>query len=89
MYPSQANYFLCGLRKELPAGILTEYLLDRFGIFIKDLSGKKGIPGDGWVRIAVRNRADNDILIGKLRILEEEFAGENSWGRAMKGGGKK
>jgi histidinol-phosphate/aromatic aminotransferase/cobyric acid decarboxylase-like protein/choline kinase len=72
IYPSQANYFLCGLREGLRAGILTEYLLDRFGIFIKDLSGKKGIPGEGWVRIAVRNRADNDAFIGKLRILEED-----------------
>ncbi|MDR2745970.1 MAG: aminotransferase class I/II-fold pyridoxal phosphate-dependent enzyme [Treponema sp.] len=85
VYPSQANYFLCGLRKDVPAGVLTEYLLERFEIFIKDLSGKKGIPGDGWVRIAVRNRDDNDTLIEKLRILEGELAGESSWGRAMKG----
>jgi histidinol-phosphate/aromatic aminotransferase/cobyric acid decarboxylase-like protein len=91
VYPSQANYFLCGLRKGLRAGVLTECLLDRFGIFIKDLSGKKGIPGDGWVRIAVRNRADNDTLIGKLRILAGEFTGDGKapWGPAMKPGNEK
>ncbi|MDR0656584.1 MAG: aminotransferase class I/II-fold pyridoxal phosphate-dependent enzyme [Treponema sp.] len=72
VYPSQANYFLCKLRKGLRAGVLTECLLDRFGIFIKDLSDKKGLPGDGWVRIAVRNRADNDTFIGKLGLLEGE-----------------
>jgi histidinol-phosphate/aromatic aminotransferase/cobyric acid decarboxylase-like protein/choline kinase len=91
VYPSQANYFLCGLRKGLRAGALTECLLDRFGIFIKDLSGKKGIPGDGWVRIAVRNRADNDTLIGKLRILGEEYTGDGKspGGPAAKSGNEK
>jgi histidinol-phosphate/aromatic aminotransferase/cobyric acid decarboxylase-like protein/choline kinase len=75
VYPSQANYFLCGLRKGVGAGALTGLLLDRFGILIKDLGGKKGLPGDRWVRIAVRDRADNDTFIGKLRLLENEGEG--------------
>ncbi|MDR0399351.1 MAG: aminotransferase class I/II-fold pyridoxal phosphate-dependent enzyme [Treponema sp.] len=73
VYPSQANYFLCGLKAGLSARRLSEYLLDRCGVYIKDLTGKKGIPGEGWVRIAVRDRADNDVFIEKLRILETEW----------------
>jgi histidinol-phosphate/aromatic aminotransferase/cobyric acid decarboxylase-like protein/choline kinase len=72
VYPSQANYFLCRLNDGLSARGLGESLLSRFGIFIKDLTGKKGIPGEGWVRIAVRDRSDNDIFIEKLRILGAE-----------------
>ncbi|MDR1143108.1 MAG: aminotransferase class I/II-fold pyridoxal phosphate-dependent enzyme [Spirochaetaceae bacterium] len=72
VYPSQANYFLCRLNDGLSARSLSECLLSRFGIFIKDLTGKKGIPGEGWVRIAVRDRSDNDVFIEKLRILEAE-----------------
>jgi histidinol-phosphate/aromatic aminotransferase/cobyric acid decarboxylase-like protein/choline kinase len=72
VYPSQANYFLCRLKSGLSARSLSECLLSRFGIFIKDLTGKRGISGDGWVRIAVRDRADNDVFIEKLGILEAE-----------------
>jgi histidinol-phosphate/aromatic aminotransferase/cobyric acid decarboxylase-like protein/choline kinase len=88
VYPSQANYFLCKLREGLSARSLSEDLLGRFEIFIKDLSGKKGLPGEGWLRIAVRNRADNDTLIGKLRILEGELAGGGLPGESRRPGQK-
>ncbi|MDR1970394.1 MAG: aminotransferase class I/II-fold pyridoxal phosphate-dependent enzyme [Treponema sp.] len=73
VYPSQANYLLCGLARGLSARSLGEFLLDRYRIFIKDLTGKKGIPGRGWLRVAVRNRADNDTFIEKLQAAETEF----------------
>ncbi|MDR1288420.1 MAG: aminotransferase class I/II-fold pyridoxal phosphate-dependent enzyme [Treponema sp.] len=65
VYPSRANYFLCKCRN-CTARELAVYLLAR-NIFIKDLSGKKGIDGPSWIRLAVRNRADNDALIEKLK----------------------
>ncbi|GHV94307.1 aminotransferase [Spirochaetia bacterium] len=72
VYPSQANYFLCRLRDGLNAADLARYLLESHNIFIKDLSGKKGFSGSGsWVRLAVRNRADNDFLIEKLRLFND------------------
>jgi histidinol-phosphate/aromatic aminotransferase/cobyric acid decarboxylase-like protein len=66
VYPSQANYFLCRIKKPLAAGELAARLLETHNIFIKDLTGKKGIPDTSWIRVAVRNREDNDFLIKKL-----------------------
>jgi histidinol-phosphate/aromatic aminotransferase/cobyric acid decarboxylase-like protein len=67
VYPSQANYFLCKCKRG-GAGDLAQYLLESHNIFIKDLTGKQGIPGDTLVRFAVRSRADNDYLIEKLYL---------------------
>jgi histidinol-phosphate/aromatic aminotransferase/cobyric acid decarboxylase-like protein/choline kinase len=69
VYPSQANYFLCKLSggiKIKSAGEFAEYLLAFHNIFIKDLTGKKGIPQDNFVRIAIRNKEDNDLFIKSL-----------------------
>ncbi|MDR2478676.1 MAG: aminotransferase class I/II-fold pyridoxal phosphate-dependent enzyme [Treponema sp.] len=71
VYPSQANYFLCRLREDLSAADLAKYLLENHEIFIKDLDSKKGFPGGSWVRLAVRNRADNDVLIAKLGLYHD------------------
>jgi histidinol-phosphate/aromatic aminotransferase/cobyric acid decarboxylase-like protein len=45
---------------------LTEYLFTAHNIFIKDLTGKKGIPGNNFIRIAIRNKDDNDFFIKTL-----------------------
>jgi histidinol-phosphate/aromatic aminotransferase/cobyric acid decarboxylase-like protein/choline kinase len=69
VYPSQANYFLCKLNdgmKVKTAKELTEYMLTSHNIFIKDLTGKKGIPGNNFIRIAIRNKEDNDFFIKTL-----------------------
>jgi histidinol-phosphate/aromatic aminotransferase/cobyric acid decarboxylase-like protein len=66
VYPSQANYFLCAL-PHISAPALTERLLANHDIFIKDLTGKTGIPGDSFIRLAVRGREDNDRLISCLK----------------------
>jgi histidinol-phosphate/aromatic aminotransferase/cobyric acid decarboxylase-like protein/choline kinase len=69
VYPSQANYFLCRCCGELTAPELAKYLLEHHNIFIKDLTGKNGIRGDAWVRLAVRDRRDNGLLIEKLNLF--------------------
>jgi len=66
VYPSQANYFLCKL-SGISAHELTERLLDKHDIFIKDLTGKTGIPGDLFIRIAIRNKDDNNKLAACLK----------------------
>ncbi len=63
--PSQANYFMCRCNL-CTARELTMHLLGKHDIFIKDLTGKKGIDGTGWIRLAVRNKADNIRLVEKL-----------------------
>jgi histidinol-phosphate/aromatic aminotransferase/cobyric acid decarboxylase-like protein/choline kinase len=68
VYPSQANYFMCEC-KGCTARELTKYLLGTHDIFIKDLTGKKGIVGGGWIRVAVRNKTDNSKLVEKLKLF--------------------
>ena len=66
--PSQANYIMCELTAGLSATELTMRLLDECDIFIKDLTGKRGIEGD-WVRLAVRDQKDNSALVNALREI--------------------
>ena len=67
--PSQSNYFLCELKHKYSATELTTELLEKYEILIKDCTGKVGFEGKDYVRIAVRNTADNDFLIEKLQAL--------------------
>jgi len=74
VYPSQANYFLCKLQGN-SAPELTEHLLDKYEIFIKDLTGKTGIPDDSFIRIAIRNKDDNDKLVICLKKIISSYHG--------------
>lgn len=67
--PSQANYFLCEVTGPRSSRQLTEDLLINNNIFIKDCSTKKGFDGRQFVRIAVRDRHDNDRLVDALLQL--------------------
>lgn len=68
--PSQANYFLCEVTDRYSATELTRLLLNRFNILIKDCSSKKGFAGRGeYVRIAVRDKADNMKMMAALEKL--------------------
>ena len=67
VYPSQANYFLCKLRG-IAAPELTERLLEKHEIFIKDLTGKTGIPDNTFIRIAIRDKDDNNQFISCLTL---------------------
>jgi histidinol-phosphate/aromatic aminotransferase/cobyric acid decarboxylase-like protein/choline kinase len=72
VYPSEANYLLCRCNNGVTARELTEYLLEHHDIFIKDLTGKKGIPGNSYIRLAVRDMTDNDKLAEKLSVFCRE-----------------
>jgi len=68
--PSQANYFLCELTSGVSAHTLALRLLERYHILIKDCSTKHGFPaGRQYVRLAVRDRRDNTLLVKALRNL--------------------
>lgn len=64
-YPSSANYFLCQVKNGMTATYLTENLLNK-GIYVKDLTGKIAFKDKEYIRIAVRDFADNELLIEKL-----------------------
>jgi histidinol-phosphate/aromatic aminotransferase/cobyric acid decarboxylase-like protein/choline kinase len=74
IYPSQANYLLCKCIN-FPAPGLTEYLLQNHDVFIKDLTGKKGIPDASYIRFAVRSKADNERLMEKLQMFGRDLVG--------------
>jgi len=66
--PSSANYLCCRVKDStgITARALTESLLTR-GFFIKDLTGKNGIPKNSeYIRIAVQNPMDDDALVDEL-----------------------
>lgn len=67
--PSQANYVLCEVKSPYTSRRLTSMLLED-NILIKDLSEKTGFEGEQYVRIAVRNEADNQALITALKAME-------------------
>ncbi|NDV63725.1 aminotransferase class I/II-fold pyridoxal phosphate-dependent enzyme [Bacteroides sp. 224] len=68
--PSQANYFLCEIRSGYSSGELTTTLLKKYNILVKDCGKKAGFSTENYIRIAIRNQADNDLLIRALKESE-------------------
>lgn len=67
--PSQANYFLCELTSKYTATELTQLLLQRYNILIKDCGTKSAFAGKQYIRIAIRDRADNSYFVEALKEL--------------------
>ncbi len=63
--PSQANFLLIELTSGITAFELTEKLLNRHNILIKDLTSKMG--NDRFIRIAVKDTAENDKFLEALK----------------------
>jgi len=66
---SQANYFLINITCRFTAEELTQILLERYDIYIKDLTGKIGFEDKESIRIAVRDYKDNEFIIEKLKEI--------------------
>ena len=67
--PSQANYFLCEVTGCFTAKELTLKLLEQRNILIKDCSTKKGFNGRNYIRIAIRDKKDNNSLLDAFANL--------------------
>ena len=67
VFPSQANYLLCKLDTHLNPEDIAVTLLEKYNLFIKDLSSKKGFEDGNYIRLAVRNEADNDFILKALK----------------------
>ncbi|MCM1028099.1 MAG: aminotransferase class I/II-fold pyridoxal phosphate-dependent enzyme [Pseudoflavonifractor sp.] len=73
--PSEANYFLCRIdpTSGFDSHSLTLALLESHDILIKDCASKHGFDNEDargrYVRIAVRDRHDNDRLLAALNRL--------------------
>lgn len=71
--PSQANYVMAELTGSMTAGELTKLLLIEKNILIKDLSKKIKDNNRQFVRIAVRDRTDNEKIIKAWLEIEEKL----------------
>ena len=69
VYPSQSNYIMCRVSPPWTAKELATQLLTRHSILIKSLSQKHGFEGKEYVRIAVKDSAENEALIQALKTF--------------------
>ena len=70
--PSQANYFLCEVLLPWSATNLVSKMLTEHDIFLKDCTGKRGFEEKEYIRIAVRDKEDNKVLLKCLSFLEKK-----------------
>jgi histidinol-phosphate/aromatic aminotransferase/cobyric acid decarboxylase-like protein len=64
--PSQANYVLCEVTSGMSSRELAQQLLEE-NILIKDLSSKKGFDGKNYIRLAIRDEKDNEVMTEALK----------------------
>ncbi len=69
VFPSQANFILCKLSGENYSDKLAVELLEKCNIYIKDLTGKKCFDEPRYIRLAIRDENDNNVLINALKDL--------------------
>ena len=65
MIPSQANYIMVELDQSISPKELLKTLLIKYEILIKELTTKTN--GRNYLRLAIRNKEDNDTLLAALR----------------------
>ncbi|MCR5245914.1 MAG: aminotransferase class I/II-fold pyridoxal phosphate-dependent enzyme [Bacteroidales bacterium] len=67
--PSQANFFCLQIRGRYTSHEVTRVLLADHGIMVKDCDSKTGLEGRNYIRVSIRNSADNDALVAALNEL--------------------
>ena len=67
--PTQANYVMIKVNKQLSSKEITERMLIDYAILVKDLSGKIDPEKGQFLRIAIRNCEDNEKLIAALKEI--------------------
>lgn len=70
VYPSQANYVMCRV-ESMSSRELANILIDKYNILIKDLSTKLGFEGRQYIRIAIKDREENEFLLKALAEIRE------------------
>ncbi len=73
-YTSQANYIMCRV-EGIGSEELANALLREDDLLIKDLSPKNGFNGMDFIRIAVRDAADNEALYRGLEKIRAKLEG--------------
>jgi histidinol-phosphate/aromatic aminotransferase/cobyric acid decarboxylase-like protein len=70
--PSHANYFLCELGGSIVTTDLAERMLRDHAILVKDCSNKVGMTDRQFLRVAVRDRTDNDYFAAAFNCVMRE-----------------
>lgn len=70
VYPSQANYLMCAVTHKYRAKELATHLISEHKILIKDLSEKEGFQGGQFIRVAVKDRSENELLYQALKRFD-------------------
>ena len=65
--PSQANYIMAEILNGMSAEEVTRVLIVDYNILIKNLSPKMDVNNRQYIRLAIRKREDNDILVRALQ----------------------
>lgn len=65
--PSQSNYVMVEIKDKYSARELTINLYTKYNILIKDLTNKTKATNKQYVRLAIRNDEDNNLLVEKLK----------------------
>jgi histidinol-phosphate/aromatic aminotransferase/cobyric acid decarboxylase-like protein len=68
-YPSDANYILCKVKMPYTSLMLAKKLWEDAKCLIKDCSGKKGFGGQAFIRLAVKSKEDDDLILSALKQL--------------------
>lgn len=69
VFPSNANYILVKVNFPYTSEQLTITLWERANILLKDCSHKKGFLNSSYIRIAVRDKEDNDQFLESLKLF--------------------
>lgn len=67
--PSQANYFMIEITGNTTSDNLSKILLQKYNILIKSCNSKHGLENKNYIRIAVRSKEENNILIAALKEI--------------------
>ncbi|MCH5308285.1 MAG: aminotransferase class I/II-fold pyridoxal phosphate-dependent enzyme [Prevotella sp.] len=70
--PTQANYFCLEVMNKFTTEELTKRLLADYEIMIKDCNSKNYLRGKNYIRVSIRNSADNNQLFAALKELDEQ-----------------
>ena len=70
LIPTQANFFCLEITDKYSSAELTQLLLEKYNIMVKDCNSKSSLMGRNFIRVSVRNQQDNDQLIRALKALE-------------------
>lgn len=78
--PTQANFFLCEVIDKFSSTELAEMLLNKYNVLVKDCTSKNGLMQKNYIRIAIRNEADNQRILEILQNIDGQRGTETQDG---------